>query len=168
VTPAVTIVTGAVNAGKTARMRELFRQAAKADGILSEKIFDKGGFCGYRLVHLRSGETKELALLETEYHGQFTEAWRLGSFVFSAEAFRFGCELLERLCANPGAGSIFLDEAGPLELEGQGFAGVLPSLLRSGKELYITVRGGCLQAFIRAYGIADYLLIPVQHWKSEG
>ena len=131
--PTVNIVTGAVNAGKTARMRELFRQAAAADGILSEKIFEKGGFRGYRLVHLQSGEMKELALIETEYHGQFTEACRRGPFVFSAEAFRFGRDVMERLSADPAVNTLFLDEAGLLELKGQGFAEVVPVMIRSGK-----------------------------------
>ncbi len=81
---AVHIVTGEVNAGRTARMRELYRQTAAADGILSEKRFSGEGCCGYHLVHLRSG-----------------------------------------------------------------------------KELYITVRTGCLQAFVQTYGIARYQLIPV-------
>jgi nucleoside-triphosphatase THEP1 len=157
----VHIVTGEVNAGKTARMKELFRQTAAADGILSEKFFDKDVFCGYRLVHLQGGESMALAVPEAAYHGQFAEACRLGPFVFSAEAFRFGRELLERLCADPAVGAIFLDEVGPLELRGQGFADALPAFLQSGKALYVTVRSNCLQAFLRKYEIAEYRLIPV-------
>lgn len=159
--PSVNIVTGEVNAGKTARMRELFRQSAKADGILSEKIFDREGFRGYRLVRLQGGETMELALSEAAYHGQFTESCRLGPFVFSEEAFRFGTGTMERLCADPLVGALFLDETGPLELRGKGFSGVIPAMLRSGKELYITVRSDCLQEFLRKFEIADYLLLPV-------
>ena len=159
--PKLHIVTGEVNAGKTTRMRELYRQTAAADGILSEKRFDREGFCGYHLVRLRSGETMALALPEAAYHGQFTQACRRGPFVFSDEAFRFAAAALVQLCADPDVSAIFLDEAGPLELRGQGFAGVLPALLSSGKELYVTVRSSCLQAFIQTYGIAQYHLIPV-------
>lgn len=158
---AVHIVTGEVNAGKTTRMRELYRQTAAADGILSEKRLSWEGCCGYQLVRLRSGETMAFALPEMAYHGQFTPACRLGPFVFSQEAFRFASGALAGLCADPCISAIFLDEAGPLELRGQGFAGALPALLRSGKELYITVRTGCLQAFVHTYGIARYQLIPV-------
>lgn len=159
--PMVNIVTGEVNAGKTTRMKELFGQMAAADGILSEKFFDKGIFCGYRLVHLQGGESMALAVPEAAFHGQFTEACRLGTFVFSAEAFRFGKEILGRLCADPNVSVLFLDEAGPLELGGQGFADVLPTLLHSGKPLYMTVRSNCLQAFLRKYEIIEYRLIQV-------
>ena len=54
---------------------------------------------------------------------------------------------LERAIADPADRAIFQDEAVPLELEGRGSAGVLPGLLQSGKELFITVRTDCLMAF---------------------
>ena len=53
-TPGLHIVTGAVNAGKTSRMKELYCQTPSADGFLSEKVFSGGVFLGYRLVRLRS------------------------------------------------------------------------------------------------------------------
>ena len=142
-------------------MRELLRQTPAADGILSEKLFDKGHFIGYRLTHPQGGEGMELALLSKAYHGQFEEAGRLGPYVFSADAFRFGIGILEQSIADPAVRALFLDEAGPLELKGQGFAGVLPALLRSGKELYITVRTSCLESFLRKYPVSDYRLIQV-------
>ena len=159
--PVIHIVTGEVNAGKTTLMRTLFHFMPVSDGLLSEKIYVDGDFSGYRLVHLQSGETRELALLQKAYLGQFREACRLGSFVFSSEAFRFGLEILERQSANPAVRTLFLDEAGPLELNGQGFAGVLPALLLCGKSLYITVRRGCLEEFLRKFEILEYQLIPV-------
>ena len=62
---------------------------------------------------------------------------------------------------DPAVGALFLDETGLLELRGKGFSGVIPAMLRSGKELYITVRSDCLQEFLRKFEIADYLLLPV-------
>ena len=159
---AVHIVTGEVNAGKTTLMRTLFHSTPASDGLLSEKIYADGDFSGYHLVHLQSGETRELALLQKAYHGQFREACRLGPFVFSEEAFRFGTEILKRQSANPAVCTLFLDEAGPLELQGWGFAGVLPALLLCGKSLYITVRFGCLEEFLRKFEIVEYQLLTVQ------
>ncbi|NLF29190.1 MAG: hypothetical protein GX592_14955 [Clostridiales bacterium] len=157
--PTVNIVTGEVNSGKTTRMRALFRRTIAADVILSEKIFDGGRFLGYRLVRLKSGEARTLALCEEAYLGQFAQACRLDRFVFSAEGLRFGIRTLERLCFNPAVGALFLDEVGPLELQGQGFAGVLPQLLRAEKELYITVRSSCLPEFLQKFEITEYRLI---------
>ncbi len=160
--PGIHIVTGDVNAGKTTFIKKLFQQqAAVSDGVLSEKIFRKERFLGYRLVHLRSGNAMDLVLVENEYHQQFSEACRLGVFVFSSEAFLFGTKILMELCADPTIGTVFLDEAGPLELHGQGFAGILPALLHAEKELYITVRSDCLREFLRIYSIDNHQIIKV-------
>ncbi|MFH1879816.1 MAG: nucleoside-triphosphatase [Bacillota bacterium] len=156
------IITGEVNAGKTTRMKELYRQQQNtADGLISEKVFEGGHFLGYRLVHLQGCESMELALLKYEYHGQFSEACKFGPFVFSEAAFRFGVDLLRRLCADASIDSVYLDEVGPLELKGQGFAAILPQLLHSGKNLVITVRKACLEDFLDKYKIEDYRLILV-------
>lgn len=154
------IVTGEVNTGKTTRMKELFllRQEA-ADGLISEKIGEGGDFRGYRLVHMQGRTTMELALLSDVYHGQFPKACQFGPFVFSLPAFRFGVDLLRRLCADPTVGTVFLDEVGPLELRGQGFAAVLPVLLHSGKDLFLTVRSDCLHEFLDFHRIRQYQCI---------
>lgn len=157
----LTIVTGPVNAGKTARMRKLSLQAPAADGLLSEKIFRDGAFGGYRLVRLQGGEGMDLALPVSAFNGQFTEACRLGPFVFSAEAFRYGLRTLALLREAPAVQTIFLDEAGPLELRGEGFAAALPPLLQSGKALCIAVRSPCLRAFLRTFGVTEYRAVFV-------
>lgn len=159
--PGLHIVTGAVNAGKTARMKELYRQTSAADGYLSEKIFSHGVFLGYRLVSLRGEEERLLALTKEAFHGQYHEACRLGEFIFSQEAFRFGIQGLLRMHKDPAVCSIFLDEAGPLELRGEGFASILSILLRGEKEIYLTVRSACLERFLITYGIEEYDLISV-------
>ena len=80
----------------------------------------------------------DLAVHQNCFHEQFHEAVRLGSFVFSSEAFHYGAEYIRRLCEDFYIYSVFLDEIGPLELHGQGFDAILPKLLHSGKEVYIT------------------------------
>jgi len=160
VTKMVHIMTGSVNSGKTARMRELLQSIPGADGILSEKLFDGACFHGYRVTHPATGDSRELALLEEFYSGQFAEACRIGRYVFSREALRFAREILLRLTVDDATLAIFLDEAGPLELRGEGFSDILPILLACGKDLYITVRSTCLERFMAQYEICEHLLIP--------
>lgn len=157
------IITGEVNTGKTTRMRALFLQKEAADGLVSEKIWEDGKFRGYRLVHLQGRETMELALLKDEYHGQFPTACRFGPFVFSQPAFQFGADLLKQLCMNPAINSVFLDEVGPLELKGQGFASILPVLLHSRKNLFLTIRGDCLNKFLEKHKIEHCLLVSTSN-----
>lgn len=116
---------------------------------------------GYRLVSLQGGQERPLALTQAAFRGQFQEACRLGPFVFSAKAFSFANEHLLRLCSDAGVDTLFLDEAGPLELRGEGFAPALPALLGSGKALCVAVRTGCLTEFLARYDIRDYELISV-------
>ena len=160
-TPGLHIVAGAVNAGKTSRMKELYCETPSADGFLSEKIFSGEVFLGYRLISLRGGEDRLLALTKEAFHGQYHEACRLGEFIFSQEAFRHGIQGLLRMHKDPGVCSIFLDEAGPLELRGEGFASILSILLRGEKEIYLTVRSACLERFLIEYEIEEYELIYV-------
>ena len=160
-TPVLRIVTGAVNAGKTSRMKELYCQTPSADGFLSEKVFSGGVFLGYRLVRLRSGEGRLLALTKDAFCGQYREACRLGLFIFSKEAFDFVVQGLLSIYWDDTVTAIFLDEAGPLELSGLGFARILPILLHSGKEIYLTVRRACLEQFLIEFDIGEYELISV-------
>ena len=160
-TPGLHIVTGVVNTGKTSRMKELYCQTPSADGFLSEKVFSGGVFLGYRLVRLRSGEGRLFALTEEAFHGQYREICRLGPFIFSQEAFSFGIRGLLSLYRDDNVTAIFLDEAGPLELGGLGFARILPILLHSGKDIYLTVRRACLEQFLIEFDIGEYELISV-------
>ncbi len=112
-------------------------------------------------MSLDSDETAILALKREAYDGRFTQACRLGDYVFSEEAFRLGNGILRRLTEDPAVRAVFLDEAGPLELSGRGFAESLPALARSEKDLFIAVRAGCLADFLRTYEIENPRIIPV-------
>lgn len=128
---------------------------------MSEKVFSGGVFLGYRLVRLRSGEGRLLALTKENLRGQYREACRLGPFIFSQKAFSFGIRGLLSLYRDDTVTAIFLDEAGPLELGGLGFARILPILLYSRKDIYLTVRRACLEQFLIEFDIGEYELISV-------
>lgn len=161
------IMTGAVNSGKTTRMKKLLQRVPGADGVLSEKAFEGDCFRGYCLTHAASGEWRELALLEEFYSCRFPVAGRLGPYVFSREAFRFAREILMRLAVDDGTRAIFIDEAGPLELRGEGFSDVIPLLLACEKDLYITVRSSCLEGFLTRFGITEHALLPLSERSDQ-
>lgn len=117
---------------------------SRADGLISRKLYQGSTFLGYELQRLSNGEKKTLALLNGHYHGQFRDHFCFAQFVFSREAFEFGEKALEEMLADHRLRYIFLDEIGPIELEGGGFWRALQRLLNSDKDLFIGVRDECL------------------------
>ena len=55
---------------------------------------------------------------------------------------------------------VFLDELGPLELEGRGYAKCLKTLLDSDiSKLYIAVRSECLQEFTEKFSVSGQVKV---------
>lgn len=158
------IVTGPVNSGKTSLMKRIYCgfEPGTADGIVSEKVFVGERFTGYRLARLCNGQAVLLAVKQAEYHNQFTAACRYGDFVFSQEGILFCEGIMEGLLVDPDIKVVFLDEAGPLELQGRCFDTIIRRLLTSDKVLYITVRECCVEDFVGRYKIDGYRLIRAQ------
>ncbi len=140
------IVSGPVNSGKSTRMAAFYQNChgSRADGLISCKLYQGSTFMGYELQRLSNGEKKTLALLAGHYRGQFKDSFNFGPFVFSRQAFEFGEKALEEMLADDCLRYIFLDEIGPIELEGRGFWRALQSLINSDKNLFIGVRDECL------------------------
>ena len=66
-------------------------------------------------------------------------------YIFSKKAFAQAKEALLKFQTD---GIVFLDEAGPLELKGEGYADCLDTLLSSSiAKLYVAVRSECVDEF---------------------
>jgi len=140
--PEVILITSGVNSGKTGMMKHLVNKEKssgnKPSGIIAEGIFASGEKIGFDVKDLSSGESMPLARISPEKKNGFSA----GKYFFSAEGFRFAKMALMNY--RPG-GAVFLDEAGPLELADEGYAGCLSTLVSSPvRVLYVSVRSGCL------------------------
>ncbi|HCF49006.1 MAG TPA: hypothetical protein DER60_01905 [Syntrophomonas sp.] len=142
----VFIICGPINSGKSTRMAAYYHDChrRKADGLISRKLYKGSTFVGYELTRLSNGEKRLLALLNDYYRDQFEECFSFGPYVFSGAAFEFGEKVLEEMLDDDNLKYIFLDEIGPIELEGRGFWRVFQRLLNSDKHLFIGVRDQCL------------------------
>jgi nucleoside-triphosphatase THEP1 len=155
----VYIITGGIDEGKTRKIEAIYKEKKAGDGWLSKKIFlNNRDFAGYEIVHLVSGETMPLA-----YKLQYTptgwdEIYRRGPFSFSGKGFAF-CEAIAAKILRSDIEPVFIDEIGPLELNGQGFSAVLTEVLKTGKQLYITVRSHCVRDVTAAFNIDDPVII---------
>jgi nucleoside-triphosphatase THEP1 len=142
------ILSGPIDSGKTSALTQLVTQIKNSEetvaGVLSPKLYHNGKFSGYDLALIRQETEVPLARLQP---GPGTFA--LGRFHFSRSAFR---ELSAEL--NPPPPSVFiLDEIGPLELSGGGFASALPSVLMLPTTVLLTIREQCLTAVIEQFDL---------------
>lgn len=124
--PAVVLLTGERGEGKTTLCAELAETARRRGyvvaGILSPGWWSDGRRAGYRVQDLLSGESRPLAL-RSAADGPI----RQGEFVFDAAGLSFGRAALARGVA-AGADLLIVDEVGPLELRGEGWAPELDRL----------------------------------------
>jgi nucleoside-triphosphatase THEP1 len=153
------IVTGSIGEGKTAWL-------VKLTGLLKEKGINTGGILalriikdevttGYDVSDIRSGaRTPFLRLTGPETVGveRFTmdnEGFYAGQNALDPQAIR-SCRVL------------IVDEAGPLELRGQGWSNRISELLQEpGKAVIITVRKNLVSDVKKKFGITNARVIDI-------
>ncbi|MGC8794166.1 MAG: nucleoside-triphosphatase, partial [Bryobacteraceae bacterium] len=118
--PRVLLLTGQKGEGKTtlcAQVAELMRaRGRRVAGVLSPGFWDDGARAGYRVLDLLTGRSQSLA-------GRAAQPGhvRQGSYWFDPSALQFGRRALAEGAA-AGPDLVIVDEVGPLELGGGGWA----------------------------------------------
>lgn len=155
------IVAGDIDSGKTARMFNLYQKMRpeEADGFISPKVYQDGCFRGYEIVRLSNGEKRVLAGLAGAGAPEFTDYFQYDRFLFSREGFQFGETLLRNLLKDAAIKNVFIDEIGPLELQGLGFHDILLEALQSSRDIYLCLRSSCLESVLTRFAITDYKLV---------
>ncbi|MCU0286601.1 MAG: hypothetical protein MUF15_09395 [Acidobacteria bacterium] len=157
----ITIIAGEINSGKTRAMISIYRRQFqnKGDGFVSQKIFaDKNNFTGYEIVRLSTQEKKPLAYRAPFIPMGWDEIYCCGPFRFSKAAFIFAGNIIQDIIQRDIT-PVFIDEIGPLELAGKGFASILQEVLLTPKDVYITVRNHCLEAVLNKFAVREHNLI---------
>jgi nucleoside-triphosphatase THEP1 len=139
----VAVVTGASGAGKTTLLlglAEALRAAGRTvGGIAAPLVRDGGVRVGYDVIDLASGARTPLCRLAA---GGDDPA--VGPFVFIAEGLALG---RAALAAGGACEVVIVDEVGPLEMRGEGWAAALPALFaRDGAAIVLAVRLGLIEA----------------------
>lgn len=155
----VFLITGARGSGKSGLARELAEllksAGKKPGGIRAEGFWENGRRGGFDLVDLSDGSRAPLCRRGAR------EEVTAGEFGFFPAGLAAGAAALseERLAA---AGAVFVDEVGPLELEGGGWAVQLERLLSAaGAPLVMTVREELVEAVCGRWGLR-----PAAVWKA--
>jgi len=149
----VVLLTGPTGSGKTtlatALVEYLREQGVTVAGILAPGLLHEGRRTGFDIVDLATGERAPLA---REQHEGGASHVRWSRFAFSAEGLALGNRALAVNAA--GAELVVVDEVGPLELAGSGWAPALDALADSPAGLVLVVRESVLEDVRARWGSA--------------
>ncbi len=142
----VILLTGAVGAGKTTALKKLVRDWRESGrdvrGILAHRVFEGEQLVGYDLQII--GEDERITLARKRGAG----LEKIGPFIFSDDALARGRRVLRESAM---AEVVVIDEFGPLELAGGGWAEAVKKLLQeSDAKLILVVREQLLEQ-VRAW-----------------
>jgi nucleoside-triphosphatase THEP1 len=154
-------VTGGVGAGKSSFLQEVVQtlreRAVFPAGFLAEGIVEKGERKGYRLADLTSGERRPFGEVR-ERKGRI----HTGRFTFNQETLRWGEDLLWQAVSREDTPLIILDEVGPLELKGKGWARAMEHLLHQSRIPQVwAVRSRAVEAVIKAWNLSPAAVVDV-------
>lgn len=161
----ISIITGKVGSGKTTKLLSLYNEFKTGDGFIIRKNFDNGIYVGQDILRLSTGEYKHFSL-KPDYCSlpqNWDEACRFGPYSFSEAGFSFADKIIKETLQN-SSDPLYIDEIGPLELQGKGFSRILKlaiSIASGQKEIFITVRDSCLNAVMDEFSIITYKTIQI-------
>lgn len=153
------IITGPTDSGKTTRLLRDFEKHPEADGFSCQKVFAGGAHIGYDLHHLPTGLSCPFIRNPQNIPPNWEEAAQLGDrFSFSSAGLLFARHIAQNAILN-NVSRFYLDEAGHLELKGQGFSNLITALIGSGTNLILVVRDTLVNQIIDTYKITGCQLL---------
>jgi nucleoside-triphosphatase THEP1 len=167
------IISGGIDTGKTTALCGIYENLKSGDGVASLKIFGNGQFLGYRIKRLSDGESKIIALKTGagDNDGYFIPdddiAFSFGDFSFSERAFLFANRVITDT-VDKNISPVFIDEIGPVELNGNGLCEGFVVALNSGFDLYMVCREACIEAVISHFKIETYKIIKPAPVTGQG
>ncbi len=161
------IVTGATGSGKTtfveAVIERLRARGARVAGILAPGFVAGGRRTGFDIVNLATGERGPLAREQEHVAGRHP---RWSRFAFSPEGLEVGRKALGEDAR--GADVVVVDEVGPFELSGGGWADALDALAASSSgAMLLVVRESVVNAVEARWGLAESAVYDISSASPE-
>jgi nucleoside-triphosphatase THEP1 len=158
--PAVIILSGEVQEGKTSFLLKVADQLKQdgysIGGFFARGIHVDGERVGYDLEDIHTEETSIL-IRKTPSKGWY----RHGKYYFSPEGEAFGKNILNGI-GNQEFDLVIIDEVGPVELKGKGWANEIEKLVHQKSVLQLwVVRSHLLKRVFRQWKIGDILIVDV-------
>ena len=160
----ILILTGPIHSGKTSLLKKVAGRLkdlnVPIEGFLSESINKEGDTFGYDLYDLRNGQTIPFI------RKQGQKEWeKIGAYSFIPA----GLERAKKIIMNHDSSYwLFIDEIGPLELEGKGLWPVLRHSLRVPQQKIIcVVREQILESFLQRIEIPDNFVYDIRDGETS-
>lgn len=145
------LITGTQGSGKTTFLRELLgclrKDKVSAAGILATGTFREGERESYSLLDIANDTSIPFI------SAGVVEGWKpFRRFHFNPDAWEFGEDAIQRMKGLKGVGII--DEIGPMELQGDGWARAFRSVLADPPSILIlAIRHSMLKDITEAFGL---------------
>ncbi len=157
----VVILTGATGSGKTTMTEDVVQRlrcaGVRVGGVLAPGLLANGRRTGFDLVHLATGERAALAREQADTGNRHAQ-W--GRFAFLPEGLALGARALGADALSSDV--VVVDEVGPFELSGGGWAGALDALAHGfAGALLLVVRESIVEAVQAKWGAADTIVCRV-------
>ncbi len=156
----VLILTGEMQQGKTSLLKRLLNELASeelpTEGFYTEVIIKNDERLGYTLNTIHSDESVILCGKSSE-----TGLKRYGRFYFNETAIEKGNLILQKALEN-NAPLIVIDEVGPMEMSGDGWASSIDKICESsGIPMIWTVRKSLAGKAARKWNVGDVFIVDV-------
>jgi len=157
--PKVFILTGEKHEGKTtfaiALAEGLKRKGIVTGGFVAPGKFENNRRSAFDIIDLKTGKEKPLCSI----HHKTGEA--IGPFRFDPSGQQFGNQILSPENLDE-IDIIFIDEIGPLELKGQGWAPAIDKLMYDPGRTHIwIIRKGLVEEAIQKWGLMDVQVVDI-------
>ena len=151
--PPIIIISGNIQEGKTTFVEKvinrLARKEIKSAGFLAKVIYDGGNRTGYQLKDLSSDQSELLCTIEEQADWE-----HYGKFYFNPDAQKVGNTILNNIPQE--AKLIVIDEIGPLELGGDGWASAIEQLVnQSSRPMIWVVREHLVEKIARKWTVGE-------------
>ncbi|RLD65397.1 MAG: hypothetical protein DRI84_06895 [Bacteroidetes bacterium] len=151
--PSIIIISGNIQEGKTTFVEKVIHRLSRKNvavaGFLSKVIYHENERTGYQLQDLRSDKSE--LLCTTALHSDWKQ---YGKFYFNPKGQKVGLGILENI--PDSSDLIVIDEIGPLELGGDGWALAIEKLVhQSSRPMIWVVREHLVQKIIRKWTIGE-------------
>lgn len=152
------IISGAIDSGKSQKIAMIYQNSKKGDGWISRKIYLKNKFIGYELERLSTGDKVPFAFFKDYLPMDLEISFTYGPFYFSKKGLEFAIKISKNIIKE-NIDPVYIDEVGPLELNGKGFHSILTNILRTGKDIYLVIRTHCVEEVLKKYEIKEYQIL---------
>lgn len=147
----ITIVTGTINSFKTQRLLKIAKQQSHVDGYIAIKTMQENNVHSYYALRLKTHTTELLAMHENFYRNHFNNTLKHGPYYFNVDAFKTIEQVLVSLSNNDQIKTVIIDEIGQLEVQNKGFHHALQTVIKSHKNIVISVSKKHLKKVINHY-----------------